>query len=344
VGGGFTHAGTLPVNNVAQWNGSGWSPLGTGVSDYVYSLAAAGSNLYAGGKFTTAGGALANHIAKWNGTNWSNLGSGLGGGDAFYFVRSIAAVGSDIYAGGDFSTAGGLPIKLIARWNGFAWSALGAGVAGSAFPAVNSIAAKGNALYVGGSFATAGGVSANNIAMWDGAEWSRLGEGVDGSVQAIIVRGTNVFVGGGFTHAGGVPANGFARWNGSQWSALGSGVGPIATVSYDGVYAMAEVGNDLYLGGRFTTAGALPSEGFARWTSPALPLVPVITLSSPLRLINGQFQFEVNAAAGQNYSIEYSANLMNWIPLLTTNPPASPFRVLDSAAPATPRFYRVKSP
>jgi hypothetical protein len=344
VGGGFTYAGASQVNNIARWDGSNWSPLGQGVAGFVYSMSTAGSDLYVGGKFTTAGGNVANHIAKWNGTNWSNVGSGLGGGDAFYFVRSIAVVGSDIYAGGDFSTAGGLPVNLIARWNGFAWSGLGSGLRGGTFPIVNSIVGSANALYVGGTFANAGSVSANNIAVWNGAEWSSLGAGVDGSVQTIIVKGTNVFVGGGFAHAGGVSVNGIARWNGSQWSALGSGVGPIVTPNYDGVYAMAQVRNDLYLGGRFTTAGGIPSEGFARWTSPALAAPSMITLNSPLRLANGQFQFQVTAAAGQNYSIEYSPNLTNWTPFLATNSPASSFRVLDSTAPATPRFYRVKSP
>jgi hypothetical protein len=37
-----------------------------------------------------------------------------------------------------------------------------------------------------------------------------------------------------------------------------------------------------------------------------------------------------------------STNLVNWIPILTTNPPALPFAWTDSAATNYPaRFYRV---
>ena len=36
--------------------------------------------------------------------------------------------GPALYAGGRFTTAGGLPANNIARWSGSSWSALGAGV------------------------------------------------------------------------------------------------------------------------------------------------------------------------------------------------------------------------
>ncbi|HYV29047.1 MAG TPA: hypothetical protein VFA77_16050, partial [Candidatus Eisenbacteria bacterium] len=36
-----------------------------------------------------------------------------------------------LYAGGDFTTAGGVNVNQIARWDGKAWSALGSGLSGS---------------------------------------------------------------------------------------------------------------------------------------------------------------------------------------------------------------------
>ena len=36
--------------------------------------------------------------------------------------------GTTLYAGGDFTTAGGVPANYIAKWNGSAWSALGSGM------------------------------------------------------------------------------------------------------------------------------------------------------------------------------------------------------------------------
>ena len=78
----FTIAGDIIANDIAQWNGSSWSALGSGVSGlngFVYALAVSGSTLYAGGDFTTAGGNAANYIAQWNGSSWSALGSGMNG-------------------------------------------------------------------------------------------------------------------------------------------------------------------------------------------------------------------------------------------------------------------------
>ena len=44
-------------------------------------------------------------------------------------VRALAVLpNGDLIAGGDFTTAGGTTVNSIARWNGAAWSALGAGM------------------------------------------------------------------------------------------------------------------------------------------------------------------------------------------------------------------------
>ena len=77
AGGDFTTAGGNAANYIAQWNGSSWSALGSGMNGHVYALAVSGSTLYAGGYFTTAGGNAANYIAQWNGSSWSALGSGM---------------------------------------------------------------------------------------------------------------------------------------------------------------------------------------------------------------------------------------------------------------------------
>src|SRR5947207_797535 len=69
--------------------------------------------------------------------------------------------------------------------------------------------------------------------------------------------------GGYFTNAGGVTASYIARWDGSCWSALGSGItGPYPNVF---VLALAVSGDDLYAGGYFTNAGAVPANSIAKW-------------------------------------------------------------------------------
>ena len=46
------------------------------------------------------------------------------------YVQTLAVSGNTLYAGGAFSTAGGVQANNIARWNGTNWSVLGSGVSG----------------------------------------------------------------------------------------------------------------------------------------------------------------------------------------------------------------------
>jgi len=190
--------------------------------------------------------------------NWDDRFNTLGVNNHVY---AIAISGSDVYVGGRFDTAGGVPANGIAKWDGSSWSALGSGVDVE----VSAIAISGSDVYVGGLFFNAGGVPANNIAKWDGSSWSALGSGVSTNgiphVYAIGISGSDVYAGGEFTTAGGVPANGIAKWDGSSWSALGSGLS--GTRPY--VNAIAISGSDVYASGSFTTAGGLSANNVARW-------------------------------------------------------------------------------
>ena len=38
AGGGFTTAGGVSANYIAKWNGSAWSPLGSGMNSWVWAL------------------------------------------------------------------------------------------------------------------------------------------------------------------------------------------------------------------------------------------------------------------------------------------------------------------
>src|SRR5437016_5069875 len=68
-------------------------------------------------------------------------------------VDALAVLGSDLYAGGEFTTAGGSAANRIAKWDGSSWSALGSGMNGT----VVALALSGSDLYAGGGFTTAGG-------------------------------------------------------------------------------------------------------------------------------------------------------------------------------------------
>jgi len=127
-----------------------------------------------------------------------------------YYVTALAVYddgsGPALYAGGEFSTAGGVAAMRIARWNGSSWSSLGSGIS----RAVNALAVyddgAGPALYAGGYFTAADGVAANRIAKWDGSSWSALGSGIgidtNDAVFALTVfddgAGPALFAGGVF--------------------------------------------------------------------------------------------------------------------------------------------------
>jgi hypothetical protein len=338
AGGNFRTAGGSAANYIAQWNGSSWSALGSGMNSGVSALAVSGSTLYAGGNFRTAGGSAANYIAQWNGSSWSALGSGMNSD-----VGALAVSGSTLYAGGIFTTAGGNAANDIAQWNGSSWSALGSGLSGG-YPYVYALAVSGGTLYAGGGFTNAGGITANYIAQWNGSSWSALGSGVSGGdgdpfVSALAVSGGTLYAGGDFTNAGGITANYIAQWNGSSWSALGSGMGG---GSQPYVLALAVSGSTLYAGGYFTTAGGKVSAYVAEAYLVAPPggIVDSIFLPS-----SGMADVRCYGNPGQQFGVQRTAHLS---PPLWTNVNSSPlipapdgsFTFADTNALPGAAYYR----
>ena len=178
AGGTFTNAGTIAAANVAVWNGSSWSALGSGpangVNKSVSALAFQGNDLYVGGSFTTAGGVAANGIARWDGASWSALGAGCKGG-----VSCIGILGSDIYVGGGFTNVGGVNARSFAKWDGGSWTTWPLTDGVFQYPlndAANRMVVKDGSLYIGGNFNQAGGVIANHVVRYDGSNFYPLGE------------------------------------------------------------------------------------------------------------------------------------------------------------------------
>lgn len=253
-------------SNIAFWNGSGWSTvgsgLGSGISQPVYALEAAGGKLYAGGKFTTASGVSANYIAVWDGNAWSPLGTGMQNtlGSTCY-VSALAAVGTDLFAGGLFTKAGGVDAPGVARWDGSQWNALDRGTSA----AVLALISLGPDLYAGGAFETAGGQDVNGIARWNGSQWFQLGSGMDYEVRSLTVYESNLVAGGFFTNPGDIITSCIARWNGSQWSAFGEGISGNVGMLSPRVLALTTDGSRLYAGGMFTIAGSAGASMVAGW-------------------------------------------------------------------------------
>lgn len=266
VGGCFKKAGGVAVKNVARWDGTAWSALGSGAGTdanaSIYAIAMDGrGNLYSGGRFDKAGGAVTRNIAKWNRNSWSALGgNGLSSYYNSAFARVLVTDGSgNLYAGGKFEGAGGVAAKNIAKWNGSSWSALGSGIDEYAIIRALAVDGFGN-LYVGGTFFPAPGRSVDSVIKWDGRSWSALGTGMNGDILALAVDGSgNLYAGGLFTTAGGATVGSAAKWDGSTWSALGPGVfGSVNALAVDGR-------GNLYAGGWFSIASGLESNALLKW-------------------------------------------------------------------------------
>ena len=215
AGGRFTDAGGAPAANIAMWDGSTWSALGSGTDDIVFTVVSLGGDIYAGGDFSSAGGVPADHVARWDGAVWSTVGDGFDGK-----VRILAVHDGALHAGGSFVMSGASTVNGIARWNGIAWEALDDGLQGG-FVEVRALASIENLLYVGGQFDTAGSpaIAANNVARWDGVAWSDLGDGTNASVSSLARVNDALYVGGFHTLAGGKPSSHISRWLGVVTSA-----------------------------------------------------------------------------------------------------------------------------
>ena len=291
VGGDFTSAGGNSANGVARWLPGGWSALGPGITGLVPSVhdlevfdPGTGPRLYATGTFEWAGGIPADAIASWDGTGWSAVGGGL-------IIQRGRALevwddgnGADLYVAGEFTQAGGVQARGIARWNGSAWSALGSGLTTTGGPAPGlgyalAVAQVGGveSLYVGGRFDGAGGTAAKNVARWTGLAFEPLGTGVEEEVRSLAAfddgTGSALYVGG---HLSNPTAQeyvlGLGRWDGAAWSAVAEGYGltvpslnpPSASIECFALHDEG-AGPGLYAAGWFEGAGSTSAARIARW-------------------------------------------------------------------------------
>ena len=287
VAGVFDTIGGIPASNIAMWNGTSWSALGSGIKfrthvwnytgGLVHSLAVYNGELYATGTFDTAGGIQANSIAKWDGNAWSAVGSGipgfalLGPNDTTgTTVNAMAVYNGDLYVGGSYASAGGLSVSDIAKWNGSSWSAVGAGIGNAQVPTQSSVTCLtviDNKLYAGGGFQNASGVSAINIAAWDGTSWASVvggpGTGVyyDGYIFALLPFNGKLVADGYFAVIGNdSTAASLAQYDGTSWSTLATGTD---TSEY---FSLINYNEHLYVEGVYVTIGGISASGIAEYT------------------------------------------------------------------------------
>jgi hypothetical protein len=307
----FDTAGGSAASKIARWDGVAWSPLGLGLNAGAEAMVTfddgSGAALYAGGGFDMAGGAPARSIARWNGSGWAALASdfSLGGGGVLALEVFDDGRGPAMYAAGTFEDALGVGANHVARWDGMAWEALGAGLNDFARTLCVFDDGSGPSLYVGGGFGSAGGVSADEVARWDGAQWAAVGEGLGGAgfgVSRLLGThdGSGLLALGDFKRTGEQLAFSIARWDGLAWSALQRGV-------VENVYALANATLDgqrsVYAGGG---QGLLDRWDGAAWTPLEQPVGDTVFAllehddgSGPALFAGGRFETAGGVAANR---------------------------------------------
>ena len=258
----------VAASGVAFWDGRTWSALeGTMPEGGVRAAAWDQGTLYVAGTLSQPQGGTysAFGIYGWQaGRGWEPVGGGLDGEVA------ALAIGPDgaLYVGGSFGSVrqtNGLPVGVggLARWNGQAWEWIGN-------PTSNQVRAltfdRDGRLYVAGPFESFVQPSrpvatTRNVAVWDGAEWSDYGP-LSGEVATLAVgAGGRLYAGLRFDYSY------YDRPPDRLWVSDTDGWRPLG-VTVGSVYALALDGNDLYVGGTFTSAGPTPSAFLALYTDP----------------------------------------------------------------------------
>jgi hypothetical protein len=167
-GGNFTANDSIPsdsFNAIISWDGSTWNSVGGGFHgafDHVWDMIEYNGELYVSGFFSKNDGNVGNSIQKWNGIEWSEVGGGMENTFAQPVIYDLELYNNKLFAGGYFTSAGGIDASNIASWDGTVWCGLG-----NTFDnTVNSITFYKDTLIVGGGFWTIDGDSIQKIAKW----------------------------------------------------------------------------------------------------------------------------------------------------------------------------------
>ncbi len=304
MGGEFAGVDGLEASGLAVWNGVAWSAPPGASADATFAFARWRGELYAARftgierfdgagmsrwvdgrnpvaamlpfrddlvvagsfiSFTAAPQSLAaSSIVRTSGTSWTPLSGGTNAG-----IVAAQRFGDAVYAGGYFTSIGGVPAPWLARWDGRAWQP----VPGAPNGPVTGLALGDAGLIAAGKFSEVGGRPAGGLGIWDGAQWSTLGLGPGPGVNAAVQVGSRLFVVQSSTSDQGEGLFSIFEWDGSAWSATTQ---PESGFVWDAV----PDGSSLVIAGRFASVGGVAARNIASWDgsawSPLGPGLPTI--------------------------------------------------------------------
>ena len=205
IGGDFTKVGPELGGGVPIDAASG-APMASfpKVSGWIRKVISDGAGgWYISGVFDAVGGIPRSNVAHLA----SDLTVSAWNPDPNGFVYALVMSGSTVYAGGGFTSIGGVARNHIAALDATT------GAVASWNPDANSdvfgLAVSGSTVYVGGTFTSIAGRVRNGIAAIDAATGAATAfdPNASGPVGTLTVSGSTIYVSGGFTSIGGKARN-----------------------------------------------------------------------------------------------------------------------------------------
>ncbi len=241
--GGVVSGGPGTPNALYAWNGSDWSATavftssnGPALVEDVTTFDPDGPGplprqVVVVGFFNRVNNVLVSNCAAFDGNIWRPMSTGFESNPLSVFTWDRFGDGREVVlATGISTTAGGVPVRGVAMWNGTSWAPLGNGF----------------------------GVSQSGYQNYPSA-FAVFDPDDDGPAPNLL------HAIGGFSEADGLPAAGIARWNGQTWEALGAGLTPATGTAIAVLAATDERPARLCVGGRFVGAGGRASAYFAQF-------------------------------------------------------------------------------
>lgn len=234
VGAGGASADTAPPSSSTPTTVSADALPTVQINGVVWAQLIVGNTVYVGGQFTRArpaGAAPGSNEVTRNNMLAYNLSTGVMTSfnpnmNAQVRALAVSADGTRVFAGGNFTTVGGVTRQGLAAFSTSSGS-LQTSWAARVNGYVKAIGVSSSKVFVGGSFSSANGTSRSNIAAFsatDGALQSWRGSPSGGNVSALAVApdGTKVIIGGSFTsyNGGTNPGYGMAATDASTGASL----------------------------------------------------------------------------------------------------------------------------
>ena len=273
LGGDFTAVGTIARSRLAAVAATGAGDLVTGwnpgAGAAVRALVLRGGDVLIGGDFTTVAGVTRSRLAALDPATGAARAWNPGASAAVRVLAVPASLTSTIvYAGGDFTTAGGAARSRLVALDATTGAATAWDPGASAAVRALALTPDGATVYAGGDFTTAGGAARVALAALDAASgaagsWTGNVAGCNRAtpeepacipaVHALSLSsdGTTLSVGGLFTSAGGAARNQAAALNTATGLATPWDPSPNTFVR-----TLAPSGTQILVGGDLTSVNA----------------------------------------------------------------------------------------